>query len=79
MKKEFHLTSVHKTLFTKIVFFFTIYIFYYFQIQLHCITLDLFGNELHKFFNLFFMRLLQSYDLNCKFHELTQLTLFFFF
>jgi len=61
------------------VFFFSQFIFFYcFQIQLHFLILDLFGNDFHNFFILFFIRLLQSYDLHCKFQELTRLILVFF-
>ena len=69
----FYYNPPHKILFIRIVscfLFFSIYVFF-FSISIPSLTLVLLEIGLHNFFNLFFMRLFQSHNLNRKFNELT--------
>jgi hypothetical protein len=47
------------------------FLIYFFKIQLHYSILCLLGIEVYNFFNLFYMELSKSHDLNHMFNKLT--------
>ena len=72
----FYFTHLSCGFFLSLDFIFVFTIFILKKNQFYSSILNLFGIELYNFFNLFFMRLSHTHDLNRKFGKLTQIYFF---